>query len=210
MIDPPGDFTSTSRVPPAIENRLRPLRIWSTEERRLTVSDLAFTASYGRKAIVGSARKQFEVGQVLDFVTGVAAALNPMLVSTMEVRHDTNIFDYAAIGLSNSDTDRMMSSATKRLDELRAALNISQTARLSAEVKISEVKKAQNETQKALNAVKQLVLIDPSFQPIVGQLTSKLTALGIEYQQWIDSANSAARDATALRDQILALSQVVR
>jgi len=210
MNNPPRVFQTTIRLPPAVERREKSDKIIDDDTRRIHLGERIFTVSKTGKSIIGSSKKQFEVGQILTFGLDVDPEVDPMLVGDLELRHDTNLLDLAGLGLTAEDIANVSSSAMTRLKELQAELSGYTQQRSNAEIAINENKKTQNETQKAADAIAQLAATDSSFDEMLAELNAKLPILEDELDRYVGIANQAASNADITRDRILDLVQVVR
>ena len=208
--DPPRDFTNTPRIPAAIESRIKSPRLLTASERRARIGDLIFTTSKSSSAYANSGKKHFEVGQVLDFDNIVDSVVDPMVVDDVEIRHDTNRLDYVTIGLTDEQVVKINDDAMLRISALQVELDNCRQQRAEAEVRITEIKKSQNEVQKAIGAIRQLVVTDSSYNSVIATLEANLVVLQSDYDSWISVANVASASAISIRDQILAIAQVVR
>lgn len=195
-------------IPQAYERRTKgPRQVTS----RSTIGLLAFTSVSTNVGVVGSGKKHYEVGQVLEFGGTAATAVDPMLVgSTTEIQHDLNVLDLSDVGLSISDQVAVTSAAETQFKTLQATLSATRNSRLAVEVQISEVQKTRNETQKAFSAVTVLAASDAAFQPMAISLQTKLDTADAELANLTQVANDAAALATTIQDQLRALAQVVR
>jgi len=210
MEDPPRVFQTTIRLPPAVERRQKPDKILDDDTRRIHLGQRMFTVSKTRKSIAGSGKKQFEVGQIITFGTDIESDVNPMLVGDLELRHDTNVLDLVGLGLTSDDIASVGSDAMKRLRALQAELSDYTRQRGDAEVAINENQKTQNETRKAISAIEQLVVSNPSFESMLNDLKAKLPVLQSEMETYVKQANAAAAGADSTRDKIYDVIQVVR
>lgn len=210
--DPPRTSRVTGIIPPAIRQRKWPEMDVDLERRRASLGELKYTISKSGPSIVGSNTKQFEVGQVLPFDDSVvASSLEPMFVtSNTELQHDTNLLDYAKLGLSTQDVDLLTATAREQTQVLNDQLSASKQDRANIEIQIIENKKLQNETTKAISAVAEVVNVDPALGVVAANLARKLEELRQQESELIVAANVAAATATDLLARIRRLSQVVR
>lgn len=211
MEDPPRAAELVTRLPPAIELRKKSDDKLTDAERRANMGKLAYSFSKSNQDAVGSSKKQFESGQVLEFTTETPPALDPMKVrQETQVRHDTNILDLSGLGISDEDIQTITSSSPLQLKEFYADLNDYKQQRKAAEIAIAENQKQQNETKKAISAITELLPTNPELQSVVNDLEIKLADLKDDMAEQIDNANVAAALAEQTVDQIRNLAQVVR
>jgi hypothetical protein len=206
MTSPPNGPLNEVQLPAAIEYRQRkPINTTKPDGQRV------YTDTLSSASAIGSAKKQFEVGQVLEFGVSDESTLQPMLASNpLEVRHDTNILDLSSLGVSQADIIAINNSADNQFNTLNAELNVVRQARIDTETDISENQKNQNETKKAIAALEQLVSSDPSLQPVLDSLKKKLAAFVVQMDALIVIANEQATNASDLESKILAVAQMVR
>jgi hypothetical protein len=134
-----------------------------------------------------------------------------MLASNpLQIRHDTNILDLSSLGVSQEDITAINNSADSQFTTLNAELGVVRQARIDTETNITENQKNQNETKKAIAALEQLVQSDPSLQPVLDSLRSKLALFVIQMNALVVMANEQASNATDLENRILAVAQMVR
>ena len=206
--DPPRSNETTTQLPVAVRNRTvqRP-----TSENYSQLGQRALTLASANAEVLGSGKKHYEVGQIIEFVTAQQQTLNPMLdPGNTEIRHDTNILDLSSLGVSQGDQDRVQLSAAGVLDNLNTQLNDARQGRFNTEILITENQKQQNEASKAISALILLVGADPSFAAMLAQLQSKLTNLVTEQANLVLQANAYAATATMVSNKITALAQLVR
>ena len=206
MTAPPNGPLTEVQLPAAIEQRQRaPINTLKPGGQRVYTNTLSNASS------IGSAKKQFEVGQILEFATTEESTLQPMLVSnTLEVRHDTNILDLSSLGVSQANITAINNTADTQFTNLNIQLNSIRQARIDTETDISENQKNQNETQKAIDALVQLVQYDSSLQSVLDSLLAKLAEFAAQMDGLIVIANQQASDASDLENQIMAVAQMVR
>jgi hypothetical protein len=206
MTSPPSNTLSEIQLPAYTELRKR-LAINQTPPSGQRV----YTNTMSSAAIIGSAKKQFEVGQILEFDTAEESTIKSMLVSnSLEVRHDTNILDLSSLGVSEADITIINNSALVQFTNLNTKLNAIRQSRIDTETDISENQKSQNETKKAITALEQLVISDSSLQSILDSLRTKLAEFVVQMDVLVIMANEQATDASEIENQIFAVAQMVR
>lgn len=206
MTSPPKGPLTEIQLPAAIEFRQRkPIDTKKPDGQRIYTNTLSNASS------IGSAKKQFEVGQILEFGVSDNSTLQPMLASNpLQIRHDTNILDLSSLGVSQEDIIAINDSADNQFTTLNAELSVVRQARIDTETNITENQKNQNETKKAIAALEQLVQSDPSLQPVLDSLRSKLALFVVQMNALVVMANEQANNATDLENRILAVAQMVR
>ena len=206
MTTPPKGPLTEIQLPAAIEYRKRqPIEPKKPDGQRVYTNTLSNASS------IGSAKKQFEVGQVLEFGVSEESTLQPMLASNpLQIRHDTNILDLSSLGVSQEDITAINNSADTQFTILNAELSTVRQTRIDTETDITENQKNQNETKKAIAALEQLVQSDPSLQSVLDSLKVKLAAFVVQMNALVAMANEQADAATNLENRILAVAQMVR
>lgn len=206
MTVPPNGPLTETQLPAAIEQRQRlPINTIKPDGQRVYTNTLSNASS------IGSAKKQYEVGQILEFATAVESTLQPMLVSnSLEIQHNTNILDLSSLGVSPTDITTINNSADAQFTSLNDQLSAIRQDRIDTETAISENQKNQNETQKAIDALVQLVQYDSSLQGVLDSLRVKLTEFVVQANALVTTANAQANNAFNLENQIMAVAQMVR
>jgi len=206
MTSPPNGPLTEIQLPAAIEFRQRvPIDKKKPDGQRVYTNTLSNASS------IGSAKKQFEVGQILEFGASEESTLQPMLASNpLQIRHDTNILDLSSLGVSQADITAINNSADSQFTTLNSELSVVRQARIDIETDITENQKNQNETKKAIAALEQLVQSDPSLQSVLDSLKSKLALFVTQMNALVVIANEQASNATDLENRILAVAQMVR
>ena len=179
--DPPRSTETFQEIPIAEEIKERPKQ----EFTRDALGELVFTVTQAAQTITGSAKKTFEVGQLLDFSQDVVAAPTTTSPSYVEIRHDTNRLDLSSVGLSSAEVVELVAASELREAELEKRLTelIEQTADI--EVRIVENQKNINEVQKTLDAAETAITETGSI--IVDKLRAKLQQLEGESRRYLTS-----------------------
>jgi hypothetical protein len=201
-----------TELPPAIEQRPLPDRTISPERRRLAVENRTFTVTQATQSVIGSNKKIVEAGQILEFEDDIILEVDPLLVTPInETQHNTNKLDFESLGISTADQAEIVDSANKLFKELNIELNQILIDRKNTEIAIVEVKKLQNENRKTTDAIQ--VLVDngqADLQSVIDDLNVQLDELVQQEQQLVTLANELTAQATAKRDTIRDVAEVVR
>jgi hypothetical protein len=206
MTSPPYGSLVEVQLPAAIAQRQR-----SAIDTTKPDGQRVYTNTLSNASSIGSSKKQFEVGQILEFTTAEESTLQPMLVAdSLEVRHDTNILDLSSLGVSEADIIAINNSADAQFTILNNELSIVRQARIDTETDISENQKNQNETKKAIAALEQLVEQDTSLLEVLNSLRVKLIEFVAQAEILVATANEQAARATILENKIIAVAQMVR
>lgn len=209
---PPRTNLLFTELPPGVEQRQRPPRTIPPVKRRLAVENRTYTVLSANESALGSNRKIVEAGQVLEFDTSETLPVDPMLVAKRnEFQHNTNLLDLEALGISTEDQAAIVVSANSIMSQLDSELNQILINRKNVEIAIAENKKQQNENVKAAEAIRVLISNGQNgFEPVVEDLDAALEVLKQQEVTLVDQANTLAANATAKRDAILEVAELVR
>lgn len=209
--DPPRSALQFHQIPDGIANKHLDRQLLDKPLLRENLGPLAFTVSRSTASETGSGTKQFEIGEVLEFGDAEVASISPMLISSRtEIRHDTNVLDYDALGITDDELEAIKLSAHQALEQLEVSLNEARQNRANVEIDINKNQKAINETSKAIAALETLSEIDPSVLPTVEKLQANLGQLQATRDELMEKANSHAMEAEAILNKMRRLMQVVR
>lgn len=209
--DPPRSLLQFLQIPIGISHRTRDELVYTKQERRGTLGELVFSISKSNASVVGSGKKQYEVGEVLEFDTTAQISVTPMLVPEItQIRHDTNLLDYSGLGISADELLNIERAAQSAMNRLETELNAARQNRSNAEVDISKNQKSINETIKAISALETLSEIDGSVVPVIDKLRSNLIDLENTKSLLMSQADSYAVEASQIVDKMRKLTQVVR
>ena len=199
---PPRTNLTFPKIPTGVVLRQRDVIPTTLAQRRVQVGELIFTVSSAKRLELGNNSRQYELGDILDFTTGDAPVVDPMLVNEVtEIRHDTNMLDNASMGLSDVDTAVIMAASIQAQAALTDQLNVLKQQRADTEQVVTTQQKIINETNKTISALQAIQLQTPS--PDVAALIDKLTARQVEATSVRDQAISSANDLATQADNIL-------
>lgn len=212
---PPRTQLLFVKTPVGLSRRKRPPRVYTDGERRATVSKLAFSVTSSAGSQITTGMKQFESGETLDFDVGRSVdKVNPMLVpSTSEVRHDTNLLDYDALGLDETTQGVIDDQAAAAHKQLLEQLNVIVRQRADYETQLQTVQKLLNEVGKTIAGLIGVLEISPDNQTLVAakdELLDKQVQLRLRQRDLVVLANRAAADAVAVKDKADQVAQLVR
>lgn len=193
-------------LPLAAKLQKRSSKVWSDDQRRLSMGDLVYTISSGSSAITGSSTKLYEVGQTLEFSDeDVTEVDNNIVPRSMVIQHNTNLLDLENLGLNQAEISKIESDSAAYQKRFTDQLNALQNSIEDNKETISDLQKSINECNKAMQALQ-----------IIGDTESynKVEASKEEFessqQELISTVNGQITEAATLRDKILAVSQLVR
>lgn len=185
-----------------------PLKIYSPEERRVTMGNFIFSVSQGSLNMVSIGMKQFEIGQVLDFITETLPQLDNLNVpDTIDLQQNTNRMDVVATGLSDEEIINLESAARKQFEMLVSDLNALKTGIANVEMLILNNQRMTNENQKIRDAA---ILVTGSDSTVVEKLTKRETVLVLERDTLILLANTLTAEANQKYNELIKLRELVR
>ena len=217
-------FTISSTDPPRSTEVFQELPIAETVkqkepiinelDRRDSYGGLIFTLDSGSQTLAGSAKKSFEVGQMLDFDQTVESASLTQAPQSVEIRHDTNVLDLEATGLNDAEISELISASEQKKQSLDKELTQIISVMDNIKMAIDENQKDINEVQKTISAAEVALSgsagTGASGSPIMDKLNAQLDILQEQKQALIDSLASLDTQAGIIRDELLNVSQLVR
>lgn len=212
---PPRTNLLFPKVPRGIVDRKRNVVSLDPVQRREFLGELVFSVSRSDKTEEGNNARQFEIGQILEFSDTPLQTLDPMYVADeTETRHDTNLFDYDAIGLDEDEQRLIADNSVKVQQRLTDELNIARSNRSDAEEIVNIKQKLINETNRNINALEVIVTnsddVDPDVSALIEKLTAKRDAAIADRDVAIDNANTYASEASRLLDELRTVATVVK
>ena len=209
--DPPRSTQTLFQLLRSEQLRTLPPLIYTDKERRQSFGELIFRVMTAGQDDIGSGTKSFEIGQTLDFddIQEPSDIVDLNVPDRIELQQNTNILDLTSIGLSNEQSEQLVSSATEQFKDL--IINLNSTNNLINVIKadIDANQKLINETRKARDAAK-IVFAGSTDQPIVDILNSKEAQLLLERDALIGQLNQLSGDANEIYNRILDIREVVR
>ncbi len=214
--EPPRTQLQYPQVPLGIVQKSKSPRDLDPITRRSQVGELIYTISEGLLTSTATGKRQYEIGQIIEFTEDSGAAVDPMLVTgKTEVRHDTNLFDLTSMGLNSDEITVIENSTLLALNEITDSLNRVKQLRIDTEIEINSLQKTINELVKTINSLEvtrqqtgqtgETVLAD-----IIDKLEMKLAEITTSRDEAIVTANTYAAEATDLYGQLLAVGVLVR
>ncbi len=218
---PPRSDLLYPKVPGGVVSKHRQPNEIMLVDRRETFGNLVFSVSRATRKEEGNNVKQFETGQVLDFNEKSGREVNVMLVSDVtELRHDTNILDYAQMGLTSEEEQAIAELSLLTQDQLTNKLNELKQLRGDAEQVINTQQKLINDTTKTIDSLTVTLEENPASSSvateisIIEQLILKLkmkrdSAFAVR-DQAVSDANYYADEAVKVLDQLRAVGVLVK
>lgn len=185
---------------------------WSN--RRSHLGELIYSTRQSNASSTQSGSKRYEAGQILEFDdVSDAPAVDVLSVDNgLDVRHDTNLLDYEALGISGTDLTDLLSESDAALRSLSEDLNAAIKDRLNAEADLATNQHLITELHKAIGAIEAVLTVSSStgLAAALDGLVVKLAEAETERDELTVAANEAAAEATVIRDKIVTVSQLVR
>jgi len=184
-----------------------PPRHLTYDERKTALGDFIFSVSSGSAINVGSSKKSYEVGQVLEFTeSDDLSVLNQEEVpDIIDIQHNTNVLDLSAAGLSDDEIDEINNSARLEFDKLTNELNALKTKIIKDKLNITENEKNFNEVKKIRMSVEVL-----GNTVIVGKLKVKELELSNQKTELINIYNDDVALSSVKYGRLIELKEIVR
>jgi len=205
--DPPRSDEDFQELPLAEAIRPKVPINPNDEDRRGSFGELIFTVAESAQTIPGSAKKAFEVGDILGFETEELDAEFSQPLTAVEVRHDTNLLDLSSLGLDPAEINDIIGKSLKKQEEILVTLNEQISVVENTKVRIRENQKDINETQKTIDAV---AVVEGSGSSVLDKLDTRLEELRAEREALIAVLGVSQQAVKDTRDDLLAVSQLVR
>lgn len=196
--NPPRDTEKTSQLP--IAEKLKPLpdKIFTRSQNRDALGELVFSISQSFITDIGTNKKQFEVGELLNF--GEESDAEPIGITEVpdlvDLQQNTNLLDLSEFGLSEEDIESLIDQAEDKFNELIEELNDIKSNVKDNEVKLLENQKSLNEVRKAIKAVR-VVLNVPEESTGDGILQTLLES----EEDLVEERNALVSDTDSLNEQ---------
>lgn len=214
--EPPRTSLLFPKIAIGIQRRRRIREEITLIDRRGSLGGLAFTVNKASRDQVGNTARQYEIGQVLEFNDAVdTQSVDPMLVADgTEIRHDTNAFDYEALGISSEEIQTISDKSVVAYDELSRRLNQLRVLRSNAEVDINTNQKLINEANRNIAALQAILDNSTESDQDIVDLIAKFEQSRVEAQQALDlvitNANTYASEASELLDDMRKVATVLK
>lgn len=211
--EPPTSRDNFIQIPYGSSLELMPQRVYDKTSRRKAVGQLVFTTEKAIYTDVGSNKKQFEDGQVLESEDIMLIGSDDIPTnSEMSIRHNTNILDIESyLDDDTSGTidqiNTLYEDADKLLESLHTQFTSVRSSVCNVDFEIKEIQKSINEINKAISAVQ---LVYPSGSDIESQLAARLGELESELTVKKSEYDVLMSESEVLKDKIREVSQIVR
>ena len=214
----PVSWTISSNDPPRMKDTTIQLisfnRLQAPQPKSITpyelstyLGDFIFNISTANANNTAIGSKIYEPGQLLDF--GDAQDINvanPAVPPVIELQQNTNLIDYAALGLTPGQVTSFLQSANQKFLDLVSSINSAFANIQNVQNSIMDNNKLLSEVTKALGSAKVVygsgIIIDAltakqtEITSLIASLTSELDVLNTNY--------------AGLYNELLALREVIR
>ena len=174
---------------------------------------LALTITKSAPTNILSGVKAIDLGEVIEFEDAATQLIAPMLVTfETEVRHDTNRYDFAAIGITADKQQAFIEDIKKGQAKVRQDLNDCVQQRADADITIDKLNKQLAEAEKTRNAsiyANDAVGGSPVLEDAIAKLAGQIESLKQQIDVQIKLANSLVEKADLLRNKYLTLCKLV-
>lgn len=151
--NPPSKTDTSMELPVAELIRPLPSKIYNNRQFRSLLGEFAFNVSAASNSDIGSNKKQYEIGQILEFVEETDVSIDVTKVpDVIDIQQDTNILDYSDLGLTDEEVELLSSKSTDVMDKLINDINTIKESINNKKLYLRELKKKENELNKAINA----------------------------------------------------------
>lgn len=211
--DPPRATDPTAELPIAEQLRPLPDKIFTRKEFRDALGEFVFSVSEASLTDIGSGKKQFEVGQLLDFgefadVEGLTVTEVP---TPVDLQQNTNILELGDFGLTQEEINSLTDQAESKFNDLIEELNAIRTEINNNEARILENQKSINEVRKTIKAARVVLDVSTgSSNDIIDKLIESEEELVEERDALITETNELNVLAKAKYQELLDTRELVR
>ncbi len=180
---------------------------------RQYLGDLIFSVSSAKRTQTGNNARQYELGQVLDDTITTTPTVDPMLVGSITgIQHDTNVFDYAALGISSAEQATVATTSLLAYTALTDQLNSLKQQRADAEITINLQQKLINDTTRTLTALTIVMqqTNNPDLQLLIEKLTGTRDAATVVCAQAVAAASSIAAQADVVLANLRSVAVILK
>jgi hypothetical protein len=175
---------------------------------------LAVTVTKSAPTNVLSGVKAIDLGEVIEFEDAATQIVTPMLVTfETEVRHDTNKYDLASIGIVQEKQADFIVEIKKGQAKVRQELNDCVKQRADTDIEIDRLNKQLAEAEKTRNAsvfANEAIGGSKVLQEALVELNKQVAAIKKNVEDQINLANSLVEKADELRNRYLTLCKLVK
>lgn len=196
------------QLPLVEEQHKRAPPTYSDQVRRTAMGELVFTVVMANRNNVGSNRRQFNIGQYLEFSDEETIPVSqPSIPLTVDLQHNTSQFDLTDSGLTDEEIAEITLQSTTRKKALESQLAQVQAQIQSDQMAIGENQKSINEIRRTIAAV-QLILVPTD--PVMIKLVTREEILVAERDVLINGLNALNDEALQIYNDLVAISSLVK
>lgn len=213
---PPTSNVRVVQLPVAEDNRALPASQYTSDSSRNQYGDLVYTLVSGAPSNPGSNIKAFEIGEVLEFEDDFDfSELEPVNApDKIEIRHNTNILDLKAAGLSDDDIDSLVQDSSHKKSELEQQFSELKSELDDVNIAIAENQKKLNENKKTLRATRVIYGIPENDLNFANDIYQKLLVskaeLEVQRGLIIAERNTKALEIESVYHDLLRVSELVK
>lgn len=215
--DDPVTWSVSNQDPPPIpvvQTTIAPQSVWyapepPSVENRDDYGELVFSVVVGKRSATGSAKKAFEVGDIIYTDSDDTLISQSVPVNQLTIQHNTNVLDLESLGLTAAEIEEINTQSDAAIETKRAEVASLQTDVSNLKISIRENQKIINECNKAIKAV-TVTFTDVTDNSILEKLNDKLEELKETRASLNDQLTAKSAALTTAQDEFIDLSQVVR
>jgi hypothetical protein len=207
--NPPRAANTLIQLPKAEEIRPLPERTIDVLTNRSLAGEYLTALSFSNPNISGDSKKQFEIGQVLEFESEALPVLNNTFIpDEREFSQSTNILS-GDLPITEEERENIHNTATTQFNDLTDKLNGLNQDISNNEILISNAQKSINETRKAINSL-SIVFEGETNNDIITRLEISLEVLIQERDDLVSATNILSTDAEDTYNEMLKIREFVR
>ena len=198
--DPPRSSVLFNKAPGSVYAS-KPVYTYSEQDGELIYSTIKSNPSN-----VLSNKKQYNIGEILDFNSYDIVTVDISSQSSIDTQHNINKFDYVSMGLSSAEINRITEAAQTQYKALSQIINNQRQDKYNIDYNIQEKQKALNELNKTVVSMKLLDGLDD----VITKLIAKVDVIVLEIDGLIIASNELAASIKQNTDKLRELSMVVK
>jgi len=179
----------------------KPVYSYVEQDRQLIYSSIKSNPSDAL-----SNKKQYNIGEILDFTTYDVVTVDQQPQSAIDTQHNINKFDYKSMGLDDTEINRIIETSKKQYNDLSQLINNQRQDKYNIDYNIQEKQKILNELNKTAASMKLLNGLDD----IIAKLNVKISDITLEINGLIINSNTLSEEIKQNTDTLRELSMVVK
>jgi hypothetical protein len=206
--DPPRQANTLIQLPKAEEIKPLPQRTIDALTNRDLVGEFLTALSFSNPNIASNSKRQFEIGQVLEFASETLPVLNNTFVpDETEFSQSTNILS-DDLPITEEERANIHDLAAQQFNDLTDRLNSLKQSIANNKISISDAQKSINETRKAIGSLG--VVLSDTDNEIINRLETSLSGLIEERDELVAETNALSVEAETAYDELLKVREFVR